>query len=284
MALVILAAVFLSLLFLIFKVFDRRRIPLLPAIVVNYMTATLCGMVFAQPWLAGAMMPSVVPSLLLGVLFIVIFYLTGLSTRRAGVAATSVASKMSLVLTVLVLVVFQGDRPGLLVSIGIGLALVGVVCTTWSDGAARVRGAWLLPLVLFIGNAVIDLLLTWAQKSFVVPSTEAVLPTMIFAVAGVLGASRVVFSKERGLLTHPSALLGGAVLGIVNFASVYFVVRSLAQSGLPASSVFPLINIGVILLGAGFSAAVFGERLSRLNVLGIAAAVIALVCILAGQA
>ena len=40
------------------------------------------------------------------ILFITIFYMTGVSTQRAGVAATSVASKMSLVLTVAVAVLF----------------------------------------------------------------------------------------------------------------------------------------------------------------------------------
>ncbi|MBK6541297.1 MAG: EamA family transporter [Flavobacteriales bacterium] len=284
MALVIIAAVFLSLLFLLFKVFDRRRIPLLPAIIVNYVVATVCGSVIAPPWRADDLSPLLLPSALLGVLFIVLFYLMAVSTQRVGVAATSVASKMSLVLTVLVLVIVEGELPGALVSMGIALAIAGVICTTWSEGVARVRGAWVLPLVLFAGNAAVDLLLAWTQQNVVTPATEAVFPTLTFAVAGTIGAVRVLASKQRTSFTDPGVLIGGTVLGVANFTSVYFVVRSLAQSGLPASSVFPLINIGVILLGAGFSAALFRERLSKLNLLGIAAAVIALVCILAGQA
>lgn len=90
MALVIIAAVFLSLLFLLFKVFDRRRIPLLPAIVVNYVVATVCGSVVAPPWRAGDLsFPAVAPSTLLGVLASIVVVLP-----HGGEHATRGASRL----------------------------------------------------------------------------------------------------------------------------------------------------------------------------------------------
>ncbi len=64
------------------------------------------------------------------------------------------------------------------------------------------------------------------------------------------------------------------------YASLYFIVGALARSGLAASSVFPLMNIGVILFGTLASMHLFKERLRAVQWVGLACALIALVLIL----
>jgi drug/metabolite transporter (DMT)-like permease len=280
MVLILFAALSMALLFLLFKVFDRRSIPLLPAIVINYFVAFTCGSLVAPPWAAGDLTPLAWPALVLGVLFITIFYMTGVSTQRAGVAATSVASKMSLVLTVAVAVVLYDEEPGLLGWLGIILALVGVALASWTQGPAGARGVWLLPVLLFAGNASIDILLNATQRNLLTPATEPVLPTLIFGVAGVLGSMRLLLGPDRSKLYEPRVWMAGLLLGSMNYASLYFIVGSLARSGYPASSVFPLMNIGVILFGTFTSIAVFRERLNHLQWMGIAFSIAALVLIL----
>jgi drug/metabolite transporter (DMT)-like permease len=280
MVLILAASLCMALLFLLFKVYDRRGVPLLPTIVINYFVALSCGTVVAPAWKAGDLSPLLLPVLVLGVLFITLFYLTGLSTQRAGVAATSVASKMSLVLTVLAAVVFYNEAPGRLGWLGIGLALLGVLLASWTRGPEGGRGAWGLPLVLFLGNAAIDILLNHTQRTHITPNTEAVFPTLIFGVAGALGLLRLLTSKDRGQLALPSVWVSGVLLGLVNYASLYFIVGALARSGFAASSVFPLMNIGVILFGTAGSIAVFQERLSRVQWIGVACSVLAMILIL----
>jgi drug/metabolite transporter (DMT)-like permease len=280
MVLILAASLCMALLFLLFKVYHRRGVPLLPTIVINYGVALGCGTAVAPAWKAGDLGPLMVPAVLLGVLFITLFYLTGLSTQRAGVAATSVASKMSLVLTVLAAVVFYDEAPGVLGWLGIGLALLGVLLASWTRGPEGGRGAWGLPLVLFLGNAAIDILLNHTQRTHITASTEAVFPTLIFGVAGALGLVRLLTSKDRVKLALPSVWVSGVLLGLVNYASLYFIVGALARSGFATSSVFPLMNIGVILLGTAGSMALFQERLSRVQWIGVACSVLAMVLIL----
>ena len=76
MVLVTLAAVFVALLFLIFKSFEQRRVALLPAIVINYFVALLCGLAISRPWAAGDLGPLWTPSMIMSVLFITVFYLS----------------------------------------------------------------------------------------------------------------------------------------------------------------------------------------------------------------
>jgi drug/metabolite transporter (DMT)-like permease len=280
MALVILAALCMAALFLLFKIFDKRGIPLLPAIVVNYFVAFTCGVLVAAPWNAGDLTPIALPVGALGVLFITLFYLTGVSTQRAGVAATSVASKMSLVLTVLAAVALHGERPGPMGWTGILLALVGVVLSSWASGPPGARGAWALPVLLFLGNAAIDITLNATQRNLLTPSTGPVFATLIFGVAGILGVVWLLAERNATLLLDPRVLLAGLVLGMINYASLYFIVGALARSGFPASSVFPLMNIGVILFGTAASIALFRERLRAVQWIGIGCAIVALVLII----
>lgn len=284
MALVILAALCMAALFLLFKIFDKRGIALLPAIVVNYFVAFTCGVLVAAPWNAGDLSPLALPVSVLGILFITLFYLTGVSTQRAGVAATSVASKMSLVLTVLAAVALHGERPGVMGWMGIVLALVGVLLSSWASGPPGARGAWVLPALLFLGNAAIDITLNTTQRNALTPSTEPVFATLIFGVAGILGVGWLLGTRNAKHLLNPSVLLAGLVLGMVNYASLYFIVGALAHSGYPASSVFPLMNIGVILFGTASSIALFRERLRKVQWIGIGCAIVALVLIIGSNA
>lgn len=280
MALVIAAAFFMATLFLLFKVFGLRRIPLLPAIVVNYYVACLCGIIVAPPWQAGDLSPLLIPSALLGFLFITLFYLTGLSAQRVGVAATTVASKMSLVITVLVAVYLYDDNPGPYGWAGIALALMGVALASMVRNTSAVPGGWMLPLILFIGNALIDITINWVQRTQLNSATEAVFPTLAFMVAGLLGTTWMIFSKERKAFTEPRVWVGGTILGTMNYAALYFVVQALAYSGMQSSSVYPLINVVVILFGTAASIVLFRERPRAVQYVGIAFAMAAMILLL----
>lgn len=280
MALVAVTALWMALLLICFKVFGKREVPLLPAIVVNYFTATVWGIVVTRPWEIA--LPAVLlgPAAALGVLFITLFYLTALSAQRAGVAATSVASKMSLVLTVLFTVLFFGERPTALGWAGIALALVAVPAASYASGPQGARGAWVLPTLLFLGNAAIDITINAVQRSLLDARTEPLFPTLVFAVAGVIGMAVLAYRRELRAMLQPKALIGGLVLGSINYASLYFLVASLARSGMPSSSVFPLLNIGVILIGTAIGIAAMGDRLRRVQWLGLGLAVLAMALIL----
>ena len=65
-------------------------------------------------------------------------------------------------------------------------------------------------------------------------------------------------------------------LGIPNFLSFYFLLKALAYFGSSGAFVYPLYNLGVILLSAIIGLLVFKERLSKLNIVGILLAITAI--------
>ena len=280
MALVAGTALLMAAIFLLFKRFAVRRIPLLPTIAVNYVVACAVGLLVAPPWSLPELPRLWWPAGGLGVVFIGMFLLTALSAERAGVAATTVASKMSLVLTVALSVVLYREHPGAAGWTGIVLAIAGVVMSTWTRGGSAERIAWLLPAVLFFGNSLIDLSLSAVQRHLLSPHGEAVFPTLVFAMAGLLGLLAAVVLPRRGDLMRRDVWLGGLVLGLVNYGSLWFLLRTLGRSGYPVSAVFPLVNIGVVLCSAAGARLIFGERLMRVQLFGIGVSVLAMLLIL----
>lgn len=274
------AALFMALLFVIFKIFDRRNVPLFPAIVVNYFTAASCGVIASVPLPSERLVPLVLPAVLLGGLFIILFYVTAISTQRIGVAVTSVATKMSLVVTVLVAVLFFHEDPGTLGWVGIALALTGVVLASWSPGPIGARGMWMLPIALFLGNSAVDVVLIAVQRLILVPATESVFITLVLGIAGSIGLLLLVIRGRLASLRDPKAVIAGVLLGLFNYASLYFILSAIARSGFAASSLFPMMNIGVILFGTVASIAIFQERLRNVQLAGIVCGVLAMALIL----
>ena len=282
MVLVIIASLFGAALFVIFKAFGQRSVPLLPAIVVNYTVAFVFGLALSKPWQVEHLQALWLPAALQGAVFIGLFQLMGISSQRAGIAPTTVASKMSLALTVVLMVLAYDERPAPVVWAGIGLAVVGVSLSSWGGIGKRSQGRWLLP-VIFIASAGSDLLINASQRNHVTAENEAAFPTLIFGFAALFGMVHLFLKKGTPQLRRPDALIGGSVLGCVNYASIYFLVLALSRSGMPGSTVFPLMNVGVILLGTAASIILFKEKLGALQWAGIALSVAALALIMIAQ-
>ncbi|HMU04738.1 MAG TPA: EamA family transporter [Saprospiraceae bacterium] len=73
-------------------------------------------------------------------------------------------------------------------------------------------------------------------------------------------------------------LIGGIGLGIPNFFSIYLLLLSL-QQGWGGSVVFPVNNVGVLVMAAFFGIVLFKERLVPLRIAGFILAILAIILI-----
>ena len=86
--------------FLIFKILGQKNLPAFPAIIINYLTASTLGfLINADRIRLSAILdaPWVPISVIIGILFIVFFFVIARSSNEAGISITTVASKMSVV-------------------------------------------------------------------------------------------------------------------------------------------------------------------------------------------
>lgn len=284
MALVMLAALCVAGFAITFKYFERYSVPLQAAITVNYLVAFICGLIFHPPWNVGDNSALWLPSAGLGCLFVTMFSLTGISAQRAGAARTTIAGRMSLMLTVIATAFIFHEQVSIGGWYGIALSLLGLVLTMQRGKTTDNGSSWSLPLIIFLGSGLCDIGVTVAQRTYTNDLNEGAFTTFCFGAACAASMLLLFFRKRITELRSPRAWIGGIVLGIINYASLFLLVSALGQGTMPASTIFPLMNIGAILFSTFAAIVLFKEKPSSRQWIGIVVCVLALSLIMRSTA
>ncbi|CAN5890561.1 hypothetical protein BH24BAC1_BH24BAC1_22480 [soil metagenome] len=274
----------------IFKLFERHRVPTFQAIVVNYFTCSLVGLLASRDNLpiavAGLGESWSWMALLLGTLFVGTFYLIALTAQRIGITIASVATKISLVIPVLFsLLVLQNNLKEytLINYLGMGAALVAVTLTAvrsrsygYHPSLSGVASGG-LPLLIFLNSGIGDVLINYANHYLLQPHQAGAFTMLTFSASACIGGLILLglFLSGRQRFGFRS-LPAGIVLGIPNFFSIFFLIKALSAFENDGAFLFPVNNIGIILAGTLGAVLFFRERLTRLNLAGLAVAVLAL--------
>lgn len=268
---------------ILFKILETRKIRLILPIIINYLTAAGLGLFLNQgrdfPALADLYQaPWFFMSFIVGMLLIGLFFIIGLSTQKAGIAVTTIASKMSVVIPMVFSILYFEEAFNLLKGSGIVIGLTALaLIVTRKDVQTTDLKYLLLPLVLFIGAGLLDALLKLTQQNFITDGNPAAFTGTCFFFAFVTGLGICLIQKiHPKAFFRPEVLLSGLVLGSVNFGSIYFLIRTLDQGSFDASILFGFNSIGIVCLSIFLAAALFRERLSRTNWTGVALAVLAI--------
>ncbi len=275
-----------SYLTLAFKACQKFKINIFQAIVFNYITCVITGIIVngSQPFNAANFHSRWFPwAVAMGALFIVLFNITGYTTQKIGVAVASVANKLSLVIPFVFSIYLFKESSSWLKIASILVALVAVVLSCYPSGndfnhasgdhAKTGFTVMLFPAILFIGSGLLDSLINYVNH----PSTNIVTATdnnayLItgFATAGTIGIvilmSQVMLGKAN---IQAKAIAAGICIGIPNYFSIWCLVIVLNQYPGKSSAVIPVNNMGIVLFSAVMAWILFREKLSFINWLGI---------------
>ncbi len=274
-----------SVIFVIFKLYDRFKVNTLQAIIFNYFFAFSAGILIddqplqleripAQPWFPG--------TVILGFLFIAVFYLAALTTQRSGLSVVSVATKMSVAIPVFFGIVLYNESTEFLKIIGIICALVAVYLTSIKkkEGIKIRKRNLIFPLLVFFGSGIIDTTLKYLETTYVAQQDVALFSSTIFAIAGCIGICILTIQKFKGRLKlHFKNLLGGIALGIPNFGSIYFLVLALRSGGVESSTIFPVNNVAIVMISTFLGILLFSEKMLPKNWMGIGLAIVSIILI-----
>lgn len=212
----------------------------------------------------------------LGLLLPLIFLALGASVRHAGIVRSDAAQRLSLLISLLAAFLWFGEAVSTAKLAGIGLGLVALACMVWRGDAATSEGraAWLWPLTVFGGFAAIDILFKHvAQAGTPFAASLQAMFALALAVAFAIQIGRRLAGRTRFTWRNAFA---GLLLGLANFGNIVFYVRAHQALADRPSLVFAAMNLGVVALGALVGTLAFREKLSRLNLAGVALAVAAI--------
>lgn len=273
-----------SLIFVLFKLFSVYKINTVQAIVVNYMIASSCGLLFYNGNLSMGDIPQKEwfwGTFALGVLFIVVFNLMAATAQKVGVSVTSVATKMSLVIPVIFGVTLYNEELGWIKVLGIALALIAVYFASVKERSIKTQKAFLLlPLLLFLGSGFIDTALKYLQEVYISEAEFPLLSAVVFCAAALFGLLFILIKSTTQPIKFAFInILGGIVLGVVNYFSIFFLLRALNNDTINSASVFTINNVAIVMFSTLLGILLFKEKISPKNWGGIALAVISILLV-----
>jgi drug/metabolite transporter (DMT)-like permease len=270
--------------YLVFSLFGKYKVNLLPAITINYLVAALAGLIHNQStndiyYVKNEWWPT---ALVLSMLFISLFYLMAKTTQNQGVSVATNASKMSMIIPVIIIAaLYPGESISLLQAIGISIALIGIYLTSKKPDKNKSKFYLFWPLLLFIGTGFLDFLIVYANQNLIVNSTEDNLFTIfLFSLAFLWGLILLFISAFRGNISiDRSAVLGGLILGIINYGSIYFLLRTYASGFAQKTVILPVNNMGIMIVSVAMALIFFKERMTLTNRIGIGLSLLAIAII-----
>ena len=262
--------------FILFKLLKAYKVNTLQAIVVNYITASVFGFLHFSNNLTFSEIPNsnwFVWAVCLGVLFITIFNVMALTAQINGMSVASVATKMSMIIPIVFGIIVFKESIGVQKICGILLAFVAVYLTStnYAEGN-KLKNTFILPVIVFLGSGIIDTSVNYFAPDDNIPLFSAI----IFGSAFIIGILFVIFRNEQFNL---KAIPLGVILGTINYASIYFLLKALRIDSLESSDVFTLNNVAIVALSSLVGLLMFKEKISKQNWMGIFLAIISIILV-----
>jgi drug/metabolite transporter (DMT)-like permease len=274
-----------TIIFINFKLFERFNINILQAIVVNYCIAFMTGILAYEGTITISQLPNLnwfYYTLVLGALFIIVFNLMAITTQRSGLSAVSVATKMSVVIPVLFGLIYYNESLGAIKLIGIGIALIAVYLTS-NKSNQRIsinRKLILLPILVFVGSGIIDTSLKFLEDTYVANNDVPLFSAIIFLAAAIIGFIIIIIQVIKGSFKFEiKNVIAGICLGVPNYFSIYYLVKTLRSDILESSGIFAINNVSIVMLSTFAGIFLFKEKLIRKNWIGIALAILSIILI-----
>ncbi len=271
----------------ILKSFPKFGINAIQAVSFNYLACVLAGstLMDSTPFSPATLRAQWLPwAVVQGFLLISLFNLMAYTAKRNGMTATAIAARLSLVIPVCLSVVLYSEHLSVWHIVGIIIAIPAIYLSSVNKKTDKVAGSLLPIIVLFAGSGLLDTLVNYTQFTFLRTHQEMAGYTVIsFAIAGLLGMTHltVLFATGKQQFQVKN-LLAGICLGVPNFFSIYFLVLTLNSGMLQSSATIPLLNITVVVASTIWAIFFFKEPTSRLKIMGIALAVVAIMLIWLG--
>ena len=266
--------------YVIFKFLDRFKINTFNVIVINYITAAILGLLLTKnqidifPIYKNAWFPY---SIIIGILFIIMFVVIAKSSQIVGIVVTTVSNKMSVIIPITVSIII--DPRDVLTNykaIGIILAILAIFLSVYRKRKVEFDPKNIyLPIILFLGMGLVNSFVKYAQHNYVADNILPLFTVILFTIAAISGIVTKILRKTAFKeLLNKRILLWGISLGVCNYGSIYFLIKALNYKNslgntLDGSIVFGINNLGVIALSVIIGLIVFKEKFLKINWIGI---------------
>jgi drug/metabolite transporter (DMT)-like permease len=270
-------------LLLFFKMFEKYNVDTFTAIVVNYFVCVLVGLPLVQNFEINTQSGFgwIYLAILLGSMFISLFFLIGITTQKMGVSVATISMKLGYIFPIIIAFTVYRETINAVKIIGIVLTLLAVVFTSIKNKKNNPEvsaGLILFPAIIFFGSGICDSVVQFAEKTYFSKGGFEIFSIIIFGTAFLIGFAVKLFKNVKsGVNTfNKKNIVAGTLLGVPNYFSIYFLFKALNVEAFESSVVFPINNIGIVLTSTLLAIIFFNEKLSKINQIGFAFAIVSI--------
>ncbi|AOW10062.1 EamA family transporter [Flavobacterium gilvum] len=248
----------------------------------NYLFALMLCYLFFSPDLKALDVSSPWEVLIpLGILLPVVFLLLAASIKHMGIAKTDVAQRLSLIISILGAWLFFGEQfSGLkLTALLFGFPAIILIL---DKPVGNKENKWIYPALVLVGFGVIDILFKQIALTSVLPFTTSLFVLFLISFFIMIFFNGYEMLSRKVKMGFKSIIFGGLV-GIFNFGNILFYLKAHQVFAQNPSTVFAGMNMGVIMIGSLVGVFVFKEKVTKLNIIGLLLALLAVVFIVASQ-
>ena len=261
---------------ILLKISKKQSIEIDQAVAINYPTAAICAFILFQPntqhylHTLAAEWHILLP---LAILLPTVFIIMGVSVRQAGIAKSDAAQRLSLFLPIVAAFVIFDETLRIGKIIAVVLAFIALLALVYKPAQeTQSRGAMWALCGVWLGYGVIDILFKQLSKN-------AAMTVHLFALFIAAGLFMLAYLTIRKTHWTKASVIGGMILGCLNFANIYFYLRAHQTYHNNPTLVFAAMNLGVITFGTLIGMLIFKEKINKINMIGIALAMLAMVCL-----
>jgi drug/metabolite transporter (DMT)-like permease len=270
---------FINLIFRWFKDFNVNKFQ---AIIVNYVVCFIIGFSLSthQDIISYVHEQWFIYCILLGFLFIAIFFSMALTTEKLGISVTAVSGKMSVVIPILFAYFFAKEDITLLFVIGLILSILSIYFITVKKELHIDKRYLILPVIVFLGGGMIDTSLKVLQQAYSEDIPLSTISYSIFLGAFIAGTSIYLVKEKANFSSWEwKSVKAGVALGVPNYFSIFFLLSAIEGFSVKSAFVFGVNNVGVVLVSTLLSVLIFKEKLEPKNQWGLLLAVLSIAII-----
>jgi drug/metabolite transporter (DMT)-like permease len=251
------------------KLARRYKINVVQAVTWNYLFAGLFAVLFFKPSVEDLNFKNVNTNLiLLAILLPTIFWFLAASVRNIGIVKTDIAQRLSLFIPIIAAYFFFGDSFSPFKLAGLIVGFLSIILTLAKKTSDKMlMENWLFPVIVFLGFGTIDILFKQVAQNTTLPYTTSLF--IVFVIAFIISLIGLIYlrlvKQEKIQLVN---FVCGCVLGFFNFFNILFYLKAHRAMAESPSTVFTMMNLGVIIAGTLVGLLIFKEKLSRLNYSG----------------
>ncbi len=241
----------------------------------NYLTASFFALIFIIfKYGFYFSFESILFASLLGFLFAGTFVLYSKAISLAGTALATVSARLSVLIPVLFSILLFGESPNTEMLVGFALALITLYLFYLSlknHGTVEGRkGKYLYLFALLIGIGFVDFSMKIFEHYF--PATEK--GVFVFTIFFSAFIYTLIYLLVKKIEFNKNTFNLGLLLGVPNVFAIHFVLAALSE--LPAIIVFPIQNIGVIVITAVAAYLIWNEKINLYGKIAIAVGIAAI--------